>query len=96
LSIGEGSSHLWTDKARLHDLIQGTKADFVLNFIANYGALHAVPHLRNQFVTVMPAFERSLHLDVDEVVIPCKFCDPGNPAPAEGELWHYTKRSHDF
>ena len=73
-----------------------TESNRIFDLIPDDRALDSAPCLGDKFVAVPPALERSLWLDVREVMIPFKLRDPSDPARSEGKWWQHSKRRHDF
>jgi hypothetical protein len=96
LSMRERGLHLVADEQRLRDLTQESKTDFVFDAVAYQGTADAVSSLHGKFVPMQPAPERSLHLDIGEVMIPLKFCNAGSPPPTEGKRRHPPERGRDL
>ena len=79
MTVREGGAHLTSNEERVCERPQRTVSNLVFDCIADYSAIDSVAVLRQKFVTVMPALERSFLLHVGKVVVPLEFGDAGNP-----------------
>src|SRR5579859_5435938 len=85
LPLDESAFHLAADEPRIRQIAQKTKANFVVDHVADERSLDPFAALRVEFVAMMPALERALVLHVGEVVIPFEFGDARDPRGANGK-----------
>lgn len=91
LALGEGSLHLASDDNRVCHRSQESKSDIVIDHIAHERAACAVAAFRAEFVTMMPALERTFLLHVGEITIPLEFSNACDPLGSNRESRKETK-----
>jgi len=79
-----------TNHQLLRQIPKQSKADVVIDHVPDFRPWHAMPNLFCEFVPVMKPLERSLLLDVGEVMIPLKFGDQRDPPCSKGQRRQQT------
>jgi hypothetical protein len=84
------------DEQLLDQIAEDSEPNRILDQIPDHGSLDTITILGPKLVAVMPTAERTLNLDVREVVIPFEFGDAGRPSGSEEEVRDNPKRCVDF
>ena len=80
----------------LRDVPEESQADFIVDQVADDGAVDSVARDGCELMPMVPAFERALLLYIGEVVIPLEFGDVRDPLRLDRQKRKYAKGRDDL
>lgn len=95
MALFEGAFHLTANEQSIRDIPQKAKSNLIVDDVADQRSVNTAASFRDEFMTMMPIFERALVLHVGEVAVPFELRNTSDPSRANRQKGKDAERCNE-